>query len=163
VQAPRGFTLIEDLPFEIGAGRSHFSEVNTTLKLFGNTQKKSLWGLVRFNEKFVGPPGHAHGGAQAYVLDEAMGTVCWNSNVPVVAKSITLEFKKPVPLHADLAITAQVSGKKGGNALVKSAIIFNGQTLATGKGVFHILTYDKISKMMGPSAPDLRRWFPKKC
>jgi len=91
-----------------------------------------------------------------------MGTVCWNSLIPVVAKSITLNFKKPAPLNSNLVITAQVTGKRGRDAIVKSAILYNDEVLATGKGIFHILTHEYVSKLKGArAAPDLSRWFPK--
>ena len=160
MKCPSGFTPITDLPFEIGSNRALFSEQGGKLQLFGNTAKKSLWGIVRFHEYFVGPPEHAHGGAQAYALDESMGTVCWNSGIPVVAKSITIEFKKPVPLNTDLIITAQVGRKLGKATQVKSALLHNDQILAIGKGAFHILTHGYIAKMVGGAKPDLSRWFP---
>jgi acyl-coenzyme A thioesterase PaaI-like protein len=159
---PAGFELIPELIFKIGSPRPLFSTSSTKLKMFGHKKKKALWGEVRFDDNFTGPPGHAHGGAQAYLLDEAMGTVCWNSDVPVVAKSIEIHFVKPAPLHEDLVITAEVGRRSGKIVLVKACLSKDGQVLALGKGRFHILNYKRIAAMVGGKLPDsISRWFPQ--
>jgi uncharacterized membrane protein YGL010W/acyl-coenzyme A thioesterase PaaI-like protein len=159
---PPGFTLIDNLPFEIGAGRTLFTQNDTHLNLYGHATEKKLWGQVRFNRELTGPPKHAHGGAQAYVLDEAMGTVCWQSLKPVVAKSIQVEFKKMVPLHADLVVTAEIVGEENGDVHVVSELLdADGHVLAKGSGLFHILAYAQFEHLLRQSKADLSLWFPE--
>lgn len=159
---PEGFTIIDNLPFEIGAGRTLFTQRDTHLNLFGHVKEKKLWGQVRFNRELTGPPKHAHGGAQAYVLDEAMGTVCWHTLKPVVAKSIQIDFKKMVPLHADLIVTAEITGEENGDVHVISELLDADQNvLARGSGLFHILAYAQFEHLLRQSEADLGRWFPE--
>lgn len=162
LQPPQGFTLIDNLPFEIGAGRTLFTQNDTHLNLYGHAAEKKLWGQVRFNDEFTGPPKHAHGGAQAYVLDEAMGTVCWRNFKPVVAKSIQVEFKKMVPLHVDLAVTAEIVGEENGDVRVVSELLDAAKhVLARGSGLFHVLAYAQFEHLLRQSDVDLSLWFPE--
>jgi len=163
MKTPDGYSPIQGLPIDIGVDRPMFRFPDASLTLFGKADEKKLWGVVRFNDNFTGPPGHAHGGAQAYVLDEAMGTVCWVSDVPVVAKTIQMDFRKMVPLHKEHQITAEVKKVNGDHVLVTSELkAADGTVLATGLGHFHVLTYTQFSKLASHLNMDVSRWFPNK-
>ena len=73
----------------------------------------ALMGKVWFGPGTEGPPGHAHGGAMAAVLDEAMGYGAWISGHAVVAARITVEFKTLLPLGAEVLLEAWVERSEG--------------------------------------------------
>jgi uncharacterized protein (TIGR00369 family) len=60
--------------------------------------------VARFclEDKYVGPPGHAHGGIIATILDEAMGKVNKLRQVVAVTAEMTVQYLKPVPLGKPL-------------------------------------------------------------
>jgi uncharacterized protein (TIGR00369 family) len=55
-----------------------------------------------------GPPEHAHGGASAAILDEAMGLVVWTAGHKVAAVNLEINYHKPVPLHQPLHLEARI-------------------------------------------------------
>lgn len=68
------------------------------LAMFSRDTDKRLFARVWFGPEAEGPPGHAHGGAMAAVLDHLMGVGGWIAGHPVVAARISVEFRRPIPL-----------------------------------------------------------------
>lgn len=60
-----------------------------------------------------GPPGHAHGGSMASLLDEAMGAAAWSSGHAVVAAELTTRFRRMLPLEASCIVEARVASSDG--------------------------------------------------
>lgn len=60
-----------------------------------------------------GPPGYAHGGASAAVLDEAMGFTVWRAGFSVVAVNLTVDYRRPVPLGETVSIEARLADRQG--------------------------------------------------
>jgi uncharacterized protein (TIGR00369 family) len=61
------------------------------------------------SEAQQGPPGHAHGGASAAILDEAMGLVVWAAGHRVAAVNLEINYHKPLPLNQLLTLEARIS------------------------------------------------------
>jgi|SRR5690606_28111897 uncharacterized protein (TIGR00369 family) len=61
------------------------------------------------NESHQGPPKHAHGGASAAILDEAMGLVVWTAGHKVAAVNLEINYHKPVPLNQTIWVEARIS------------------------------------------------------
>lgn len=106
-----------------------------------------------------GPPGHAHGGVLAALLDEIMGTAAWNAGYMVLAANINIDYRRPVPLNVPLQVTAVVSGKEGRKVFTRGELRLPDGTVATvGKGIFveaaHLFVGDE-----GPS--QFVRWLPQ--
>jgi uncharacterized protein (TIGR00369 family) len=96
-------------------------------------------------KKYQGPPGHAHGGIIAVILDEAMGKVNKLRNVIALTKSMNVEYMKPVPLGKALTVTArerQVEGRKHTN--VAEITDEAGSVLARSSGVFVVVDIGKM-------------------
>ncbi len=60
------------------------------------------------NEAHQGPPGHAHGGASAAILDEAMGLVVWAAGHKVAAVNLEINYHKPLPLNQPLTLETYI-------------------------------------------------------
>jgi acyl-coenzyme A thioesterase PaaI-like protein len=60
-----------------------------------------------------GPPGQAHGGAIASVLDEAAGATGWMLGYRVLVARLTVDFRKMVALGTDATIEASIVGVDG--------------------------------------------------
>jgi uncharacterized protein (TIGR00369 family) len=91
----------------------------------------------RLDKRYTGPPGHAHGGIIATVLDEAMGKVNKLRQVVALTSEITINYLKPVPLNKPLRVESREVSVKG-RRHVNMAEILNqkGEVLARGPGLF---------------------------
>lgn len=99
----------------------------------------------KLSRKYTGPPGHAHGGIIATILDEAMGKVNRFRNVLALTSSMEIRYLKPVPLGKLLTVTGyeqNVEGRKHTNV----AEISNdaGEVLARSTGTFIAIDVEKM-------------------
>ncbi|MCC6621400.1 MAG: PaaI family thioesterase [Deltaproteobacteria bacterium] len=88
-----------------------------------------------FGPDAEGPPGHAHGGSIAAVLDEVMGVAAWYRGHRVVAKTLAIDFVSPLPLGRDTIVFADVRSVEGRRVTVEGRIESDGgrvHTRATG-------------------------------
>jgi len=90
---------------------------------------------------FVGPPGHAHGGIIATILDEAMGKANKLENKVALTRRIEVEYFRPVPLGQPLVAEGRII-RMTGRALYNFGELRNakGVILARSRGKF--LTID---------------------
>jgi uncharacterized protein (TIGR00369 family) len=94
-------------------------------------------GRFRLTKRFSGPPGHAHGGIIATILDEAMGKVNKLRQVVALTSEMTVNYLQPVPLNRPLRVESRelsVRGRKHVN--VAEILNAKGEVLARGKARF---------------------------
>ncbi len=107
-----------------------------------------------FQQAQQGPPGYAHGGALAAVLDEAMGAAAWASGHPVLAAEIRVRYQKPVPLYHPVQVEARVRRVEGRKVFTEGRILLEDGTEATrAEGVFI-----EVPEMF--NKPGAKRWQP---
>lgn len=68
---------------------------------------------VTFDERHIGAPGLAHGGAVAAACDDVLGFTLWIAGTPAVTRTLTVEYLRPVPLHQTHRITAHIVSREG--------------------------------------------------
>ena len=78
---------------------------------------------VTFTECQQGPRNHAHGGATAAVLDEAMGAAVWKAGHQVLAANLNVDFRRPVPLETELRIEGWLERVAGRKAFARAHLI----------------------------------------
>jgi uncharacterized protein (TIGR00369 family) len=83
-----------------GCGQDNPEGMRLKFKL--NEEQKRFVSKFRLHGRYAGPPGHAHGGVIATILDEAMGKVNKLRNVVAVTAEMTVTYVKPVPLGKPL-------------------------------------------------------------
>jgi len=91
----------------------------------------------RLGKRYTGPPGHAHGGIIATLLDEGMGKVNKLRHVVALTSQITVNYVKPVPLNRPLRVESRelrVRGRRHTN--VAEILNQDGEVLATAQGIF---------------------------
>ena len=91
----------------------------------------------RLGKRYTGPPGHAHGGIIATILDEAMGKVNKLRHVVALTSTITVDYLKPVPLNKPLRVESwevRVRGRYHTN--VAEILNQKSEVLAHSKGLF---------------------------
>ena len=123
------------------------------LKFYIDEVKRVAVCNVKLARRYQGPPGHAHGGIIAVILDEAMGKINKLSNVIALTKSMNVEYLKPVPLGQPLTVTGRAQNIVG-REHTNLAEITNqaGEVLARSTGLFIAVDVAKMfSKYLGAS------------
>ena len=108
-----------------------------------------LCAKVWFGMGAEGPPGHAHGGSMAAVLDEAMGFAGWVAGHPVVAATITITFHHKLPLEKVLHVEAWVSNVENKKIIAKGRI-FDPETervFTESEGLFIVQPIEKFGML----------------
>ena len=84
-----------------------------------------------------GPPGHAHGGASAAVVDEAMGACVWQSGYQALLAHYELDYKLPVPLNEPVRAEAHVEKIDGRKVYARGRILLaDGRVAVEGSGLY---------------------------
>jgi len=97
----------------------------------------SIYTEVALSFSEQGPPGHAHGGALAAILDEIMGTAAWYNGHMVLAANLNVDYLRPVPLGIPLQVTGNVTQHEDRKVYTHAEIRLPGGQIATvGKGLF---------------------------
>lgn len=115
------------------------------LKFSLNERSRRFVARLRLPRRFQGPPGHAHGGIIATVLDEAMGKVNRLRSLVALTSDLKVEFLKPTPLGKPLVVEGWEIRKRG-RRLTHAAELRDsrGQILARGRGTFVTIDPEKM-------------------
>lgn len=79
-------------------------------------------GKAWFGPGAQGPPGHAHGGALAAVLDEAMGAAAWSAGHFVLCVELTTRFRRRLPLGTTALLEARVERVAGRKVYTRAVV-----------------------------------------
>ena len=116
---------------------------------FRKEDSELVYGRAWFGPGAQGPPGSAHGGSMASVLDEAMGAWCWIHGHRVVAARLTAHFRKRRPLGTDARVEAWIDKIDGRKLYAKSRLFGeDGQNFAEGEGLFIELTAEQFADIV---------------
>jgi acyl-coenzyme A thioesterase PaaI-like protein len=152
VRPEAGWEAIDPLRIEGGEGSFvSGSPGGRTLRVryFRRQADGRLVGRAWFGPGAAGPPGHAHGGAIAAVLDEAMGAAGWLAGYPVVAARIEVDFRTMVPLGTDAYMEAWVESVDGRKVHLASRLEDEAHCLlAEATGLFVILDEERFGELL---------------
>lgn len=120
-------------------------------------------GRAWFGPGAAGPPGHAHGGSIAAVLDEAMGVAAWSSGYASVAAHLEVDFSRMIPLGTDALLEAWVEKASGRKVTTRGRLLDDdGEPFAEAAGLFVVLdparfedVLEKVAEAMGVDPADL--------
>ncbi len=130
------------------------------LVFYLDEKRRSFVSRFKLAKRYVGPPGHAHGGIIATILDEAMGKANKLRHVIALTREMKVEYLRPVPLGKTLIAegrTRSVRGRVHHNV----AEIRNeaGEVLARSTGKFVAIDAAKMfAKHLGKGKTG-GRWF----
>ena len=90
--------------------------------------------------RYAGGAGFAHGGIIAVLLDEAMGKISKLTEDRAVTAELNIEYRKPVPVDAEIVVSGWQEDAQGRNRL-RVAEIHDalGNLLARGSGRFVVV------------------------
>ncbi len=114
------------------------------LKFFVDADKNVVCHF-RLARRFAGPPGHAHGGIIATLLDEAMSKSNRARGILAMTRHLEVQYLHPVPLGVPLTLTARHIDTHGrANHTEAHLLDASGKALATAKAVFVTVTPDVL-------------------
>jgi uncharacterized protein (TIGR00369 family) len=115
------------------------------LKFTYDEERNCFVSRFRLGKRYTGPPGHAHGGIIATILDEAMGKVNKLRHVVALTSQITVDYLKPVPLNQPLRVESR-EVRVHGRQHINMAEILNpkSEVLARGRGLFIAIDPQKM-------------------
>jgi uncharacterized protein (TIGR00369 family) len=92
---------------------------------------------LSLSERQQGPPGYAHGGALAALLDEAMGVAVWAAGHKAVAVNLNVDYRQPVPLGDACQVEAWLVGEEGRKIHTEGKITIGAEEVAVlARGTF---------------------------
>ena len=92
-----------------------------------------LHARIWFGPETQGPPGHAHGGAIAAVMDEALGLAAWAEGYPVVVGNLNVSFKNMLPLLKVVTLESKVVSVEGRKIMVHGRLFCDDTLFAEGE------------------------------
>jgi len=91
--------------------------------------KARIW----FGPETEGPPGHAHGGSMAAVLDEVLGLAAWAAGYPIVVGNLNVSFRNLLPLQKVVTVESRVISAEGRKVMVHGRIFCGEAVYAEGE------------------------------
>jgi len=120
------------------------SEDRLKVKYYFRESDHRFFGKVFFGKATQGPPGHAHGGSMAAVLDEAMGFAAWISGQTVVAANISVNHIEMLPVNSVVTVEAWVKTIEGRKVTTKARIYIDDVVFSTAEGLFINIPADRF-------------------
>ncbi len=109
-------------------------------------QEENLIARVWFGPVTEGPPGHAHGGSIAAVLDEVLGLAAWAEGHPVVVGNLNVSFRQLLPIETVVQVNTKLVSVQGRKILIHGEVCsLDGSVYATGEGLCIKLTKEQIT------------------
>ncbi len=109
------------------------------------TNPHHLYTRAFFKNMAEGPPGHAHGGATAALIDELMGIVIWHNQLLGITQTLQLFYWRMVPLNTPMYAVSEIK-KVGPKKIDVHTTLFdlekNPHVSATA--IFHRLTSEHL-------------------
>ena len=96
-----------------------------------------------------GPPGHAHGGSIATVLDETMGVAVLHSGYLAVLASLTVQYREKVPLGTDTVVEAEVCRTERRKIYTRAVMRCHedGRLFAEAEGLYVMQNLEQLCEM----------------
>lgn len=95
--------------------------------------EQQLKARIWFGPETEGPPGHAHGGSVAAVLDEVLGLTAWAAGYPIVVGNLNVSFKNLLPLQKVITVEGKVISAEGRKVLVHGKVFCGKHVYAEGE------------------------------
>jgi len=101
---------------------------------------RTMVGEVTLGYLYQGPPGHAHGGITALILDHALGVTNGWAGKSGVTGTLTLRYHRLTPLCTPLTVRTECVDVQGRKIRTVGRIEHDGVTCVSAEGVFIELT-----------------------
>ncbi|WP_007023995.1 PaaI family thioesterase [Saccharomonospora iraqiensis] len=105
------------------------------LTLTGNPDG-SVSGTTTLGMAYQGPPGYAHGGVSALLLDHSLGVANHWAGTSGMTARLTLHYHRPTPLFEELTVRARCTAVDGRKIHTEGTISAGDTTHVTAEGLF---------------------------
>lgn len=78
------------------------------VRYFQDDADRTLRAKALFGPGTQGPPGHAHGGSMAALLDEALGGVAWMHGHHALAAELNTRFRAMLPIGERCVVASRI-------------------------------------------------------
>lgn len=95
--------------------------------------EQQLQARIWFGPETEGPPGNAHGGSIAAVLDEVLGLTAWAAGYPIVVGNLNISFKNLLPLQKVVTLEGRVISAQGRKVMVHGKLFCKKTVYAEGE------------------------------
>jgi uncharacterized protein (TIGR00369 family) len=127
-----------------GCGGANDSGMKLTFEL--DQDAKRVTGRFVLGPRYGGGAGFAHGGIIAILLDEAMGKISKLTEERAVTAELNIEYRKPVPVNAEIIVSGWQEEEKGRNRFRIGEIHdVQGNLLARGRGRFVVIAQPAVA------------------
>ncbi len=96
----------------------------------------SASGHVTFGSAYEGPPGCVHGGFVAAAFDEVLGFVQSLGGNPGFTGRLTIHYRSPTPLHAELRFACELQRQEGRKTFATGQLHADDVLCAEAEGLF---------------------------
>jgi acyl-coenzyme A thioesterase PaaI-like protein len=110
-------------------------------------------GAVRFGAAYEGPPGCVHGGFIAAAFDEVLGMAQSMGGRPGMTGTLTVRYRRPTPLHAELRFDAGLDRVEGRKNFTSGRLLHGDEVTAEAEAIFVTVDFAKIAQLYGRSQP----------
>jgi acyl-coenzyme A thioesterase PaaI-like protein len=104
-------------------------------------------GEVRFGAAYEGAPGCVHGGFVAAAFDEVLGMAQSLTGNPGMTGTMTVRYRKPTPLSADLRFEGWVDRIEGRKIFTLGRALHGDELTAEADAVFITVDFSKIAEL----------------
>lgn len=106
-------------------------------------------GRVVFGAAYEGPPGHVHGGFVAAAFDEVLGFAQSLTGNPGMTGGLTVRYRRPTPLHTELAFDAGVDRVEGRKIFTSGRLLVADAVAAEAEAVFVSIDPQRFAALIG--------------
>lgn len=125
--------FLDDSPM---IGRANPLAPPLRLQVDGGTDPPAVAGTACFGPQYEGPPGHVHGGYLAAAFDEVLGMAQSLGGKPGMTGTLTVRYRRPTPLNAELALRGWVDRVEGRKIFTRGTIHAGDRLCAEAEAVF---------------------------
>ncbi len=101
-------------------------------------------GRARYGAAYEGPPGCVHGGHIAAAFDEVLGMTQSLSGQPGMTGTLTVRYRKPTPLHAELRFEGELLRREGRKIFTEGRLYHGEQLTAEAEATFISVDFSKL-------------------
>ncbi len=102
----------------------------------GRAGERKAIATVTFGSAYEGPPGCVHGGFVAAAFDEVLGYVQSLGGNPGMTARLTVQYRRPTPLHAELLFEGELVQVEGRKLFTVGRCLADGEMTAEAEGLF---------------------------
>lgn len=105
---------------------------------------EKVQGTARYGAAYEGPPGCVHGGHIAAAFDEVLGMTQSLSGQPGMTGTLTVRYRRPTPLHADLRFEGELLRRDGRKIFTAGRLYHGDELTAEAEATFISVDFSRL-------------------